>query len=152
MKRKVCTILTAVALFVSGSTTAYAADVSHSSEGVREELGVESSLAETTTEFYRGTSYSVTLLGMSCQCNWTEISTNPVTYSVWAFTGYSSTVGVTISSKAYDKPGNVLGSNSSGGGQTGTTTYIASGDIYYSYQVHSASSGSITAHVYLYRY
>ena len=145
MKRKVCTILTAVALFVSGSMTAYAADVSHSSEEVREELGVESSLAETTTEFYRGTSYSVTLLDMSCQCAWTNDT-------VWAFTGYPSTGGVTISSRAYDNEGNVLGSDSSGGYQTGDTRYTVSGTVYYSYQVHSASAGSKTAQVYLYRY
>lgn len=68
MKRKVCSILTVMVLFMSVSITAFAADATHSSAEISEELGVETSLAESVTKNYYGTSYNVTLLNMTCEC------------------------------------------------------------------------------------
>ena len=151
-EKKVCTILTAVALFVSGSMTAYAADASHVPTEASDNLTAEASLAESVTKSFFGMSYDTgrdAILGLHCACTISPAGSK--SGSVNARTSYGTGV-VTITSSAYDEVSNRLGGSGNAAGGTTSTTYTYSGSIYYTYQVHSAPESGITVNIYLYLY
>lgn len=151
MKRKVYSILTVMVLFMSVSITAFAADATHSSAEISEDIGVETSLAESVTKNYYGTSYNVVLLNMTCECVWNRNSSN-TTDIVHAGTADGSAIVVTINSTAYNSSNKSLGGSGNAGNGSTYTSYTASETVYYSYQKHSAPEISKIAEVMLFRY
>lgn len=142
MRKKLYSVLTAVAILFCGALTVNA----------EEELSTEQLLAasktasETSFNEYYGTSYSATILGIYCYCSITGDS------NVQAVTSLNGQT-VTISSKSY-ADGSTITANGSDGNAAGNTTsvsYTASGYVYRTYQEHGVPMLSKTAQVALRR-